>query len=297
MRRVALLLVLVAAAGCMGEDEPERELVPGTRVTIGIVGDEQLVYEGARLEANRLNNAGGIGGALVVTLDRGTVDELVDEGIRLLVLPCRRNLYAEARRVRQRGAVAVAPCDDGPFLTPREGARVFTSSLAPVEQAEALLAYVDRKVARVLPPADNLRSRYVGLLLFDAEGGGSAVISPDAVERVTPPAGAPDGTLFATWGFPEPGNRTDEFYERFKAVYGRRPESIVAALGSDSLTVLAKAIEEAASTEPRFVLEAFRNGFDVRGVLSEIEYEGKTNRPKVEATIVRLKDGRLRVAS
>jgi hypothetical protein len=295
MRRVALLLVVLAAAGCAGEDEPERELVPGSRVVIGVVGDERLVFEGARVEANRLNNAGGIGGALLVTLRRGTVEELVDARVRLLILPCHGRVYPDARRAQQRGAVAVAPCDDTGLIG-RSVARAFPTSLAPGQQAEALVSQAGGKVGGVLAPANDVRSRYVHRLLAGVERGGSAVVSPDAIEHVTPPAGAPEGTFFATYGFPEPGSRVDEFYERFKAVYARRPESIVAALASDSLTVLAKAIEIAASTQPRFVVEAFREGFDVRGVLSEVEYDGKTTRPDVEATILQLNDGRLRVA-
>jgi ABC-type branched-subunit amino acid transport system substrate-binding protein len=130
--------------------------------------------------------------------------------------------------------------------------------------------------------------------MLDLERGGSTTVSPDALERVTPPAGAPEGTVFATYGFPDPGSRTDEFYERFKAVYGRRPEAIVAARASDGLSVLANAIELAASVQPGFVSAAVREGFDVRGVLGNIEFEGGTNRPRVDATIVRIIDGRLR---
>jgi hypothetical protein len=276
----------------MGEDEPDRELVPGTRVTIGIVDGERLVYEGARVEANRINNAGGIGGALTVVLRRGTAEELLDADIRLLVLPCRRGLVAAAKLADERRAAAVAPCDDG-VLDPGMR-RIFTAGLAPRGQADALDDYVDGEAARELAPRTPRGVRVAGML--DLERGGSTTVSPDALERVAPPAGAPEGTVFATYGFPDPGSRTDEFYERFKAVYGRRPESIVAARASDGLSVLANAIELAASVQPGFVSAAVREGFDLRGVLGDIEFEGDTNRPRVDATIVRITDGRLRSA-
>jgi Periplasmic binding protein len=292
MRRVALLLLLVGAAGCMGEDEPERELVPGTRVTIGIVDGERLVYEGARVEANRINNAGGIGGALTVLLRRGTAEELLDAGIRLIVLPCRRGLVDAARLVDEQGAAAVAPCDDG-VLDPAMR-RIFTAGLSPGGQAQALDDYVEGEAARELAPRTPRGVRVARLLELERDG--SPIVSPDALERVVPPAGVPDGTIFATYGFPDPGSRTDEFYERFKAVYGRRPESIVAARASDGLWVLASAIELAASVQPGFVSAAVREGFEVRGVLGDIEFEGGTNRPRVDAMIVRNTNGRLRSA-
>ena len=289
MRRAAVALLLVAAAGCAGEEEPERELEPGGRVVIGIVAGERLVFEGARVEANRINNAGGIGAALTVTLARGRVEQLLAAGIRLLVLPCRRGLIEAARAADERGALAVAPCDRG-VLDPRMR-RVFTSSLSPHAQADALSDHVGGQARRVLEATTPRGARVAELLELDS--GSSVVVSPDAPDRVEPPD-APDGTLFATYGFPDPGNRTDEFYERFRAVFGRRPESVVAALASDALTVLAGGIEHAASVQPGLVAQALREGLEVRGVFGEIEFAGETNRPEVEAMIVRLENGRLR---
>jgi ABC-type branched-subunit amino acid transport system substrate-binding protein len=257
---------------------------------IGIVAGERLVFEGARVEANRINNAGGIGAALTVTLAHGRVEQLLAAGVRLLVLPCRQGLIEAARAADEQKALAVAPCDRG-VLDPRMR-RVFTSSLSPRAQAEALADHVDGRVRRVLG-AETPRGARVAELL-ELEPGGSAVVSPDAPERVEPPDGAPEGALFATYGFPDPGSRTDEFYERFKAVYGRRPESVVAALASDALTVIAAAVEHAASVQPGLGAVALREGLEVRSVFGEIEFPGETNRPVVEAAIVRLADGRLR---
>jgi len=284
--------VLAAAlvAGCGGEDEPERELEPGGRALIGVVDTERLVAEGVRVEANRINNAGGIAAALAVDLERGSATDLLDAGVRLLILPCRRGLLAGARAAQARGALAVAPCDDGRLVPVPE--RVFSVGLSPAAQAEALANRVDG-TARMLP-AQTRRGRRVAALL-SLEGDGSTRVSPDAPERAQAPPDAPEGTLFATFGFPQPGSRTDDFYERFRAVFGRRPESVVAALASDALTVLATAIEEAASLEPGLVAAELRSGLDARGVLGEIEFPGETNRATVDAAIVRLRGGRLRL--
>jgi len=277
-------------AACGGNDEPERELQPGGTVTIGIVNGERLVAEGARVETNRINNAGGIGGALTVRLLRGTVPQLVTRGVRLFVLPCRLDLAEAVSEVTKACAYAVAPCDDGVV----DGSpQVAFTGLSPRAQADALSDFVGGEAARELASTTARGGRvepFLGL-----RRGGASIVSPDAPERVVAPPGAPEESLFATFGFPEPGSRTDEFYERFRAVYGRRPETILSALGADALNALAGAIELAASTRPGLVAAEVRRGFEVRGVLNELSFPGDTNRAEVDAVIVRLRDGKLRV--
>ena len=284
MRRLAVLLSAAALlAGCGGADEPGRELVPGTRIRIGIVAGDAAVARGARIATNRIDNAGGIGGALTIDLVRGPAEHLLASGVRLLVLPCREGLVRAARLVEAREALAVAPCDDG-VLDPSLR-RVFATGLSPRAQAEALEAHVGDEPVRLLA-AESPRGRRVRALLRLREGG-TAPVSPEAPEAPTPPPGTPEGTIFATYGFPTPGNRVDEFAERFKAVFGVRPASILPALGGD-------AVEAAQSTEPLHVGEALREGLEVRGALGQIVFQGGTTRPVVEATVLRVGGGRLR---
>jgi ABC-type branched-subunit amino acid transport system substrate-binding protein len=291
--RAATIVALVAVlAGCGGDHEPERELLPG-RVTVGVVSAEPMVGKGVRVEANRINNAGGIGGALTIDLVRGSAPELVRRGIQLIVLPCRSGLADAARRVSEAGAIAVAPCDDGILREPLR--RVYPTGLSPEGQAEALREQVDGKAARVLEARTPRGARVRALLGVDQ--GGNAVVSPDTPETEQAPEGAPEGTIFGTYGFPDPGSRVDEFAERFKAVFDARPTTILAALGSDSLTALAYAVELAQSTKPEHVAESFADGFEVRGVLGELDFPAGGRAPEVETAIVRLEDGRLRTVA
>jgi len=287
---LSLLVVVTLLAGCGGEDEAERELQPGSTVTIGIVDGERLIAEGVRVEANRVNNAGGVGGALTIRLARGTVPELLARGVRLFVLPCRLGLVGAASAVAKARAFAVAPCDDGVL----EGSQqVALTGLSPRAQAEALSDFVGGEAARELVPETARGKRVEPFLGLESDG--ASIVSPDAPERVVAPPGAPEESLFATFGFPEPGSRTDEFYERFRSIFGRRPETILSALGADALNALAGAIELAASTRPGLVAAEVRRGFEVRGVLNELSFPGDTNRAEVDAVIVRLRDGKLRV--
>lgn len=290
MRRALVLLVVAAlAAGCTrgGNDEELQDLT----VRIGIVFGEPIVAEGARVAAAEINNAGGIGGRATIQLARGSVSTLLERGVRLLVLPCRDELLVAARAAAQTGALAVAPCDDG--VLPAHRPRVFTVGLSPARQAEALESYLGANPARLLPPATP-RGRRVASLL-DLPAGGTRPAGADAPERVTPPEGAPDGTVYATYGFPDPGNEADEFYERYRSLYGHRPDSIIAALGADAVELLAVAIELAASAEPARVAAEIREGISVGGVLGTIDFPGDTNRPEVEAAIVRVDGSRLRL--
>jgi ABC-type branched-subunit amino acid transport system substrate-binding protein len=294
MRRrvLVVLVVVVLAAGCAGSGEDE-ELQPGTVARIGIVAGEPIIEEGVGVAVAEINNAGGIGGAAEIELARGSVSALTARGVRLLVLPCRKGVLRAARDANASGALAVAPCDDG--VLPVSLDRVYTAGLSPAGQAAALESYVGDDAARLLLPA-TARGRRVASLL-DLRSDGAGPVSPDAPERVTPPEHAPEGTVYATYGFPDPGNEVDEFYERYRSLHGRRPDSILAALGADAIDVLSLAIEEAASTQPARVAAELRKGISVGGVLGTIEFPGGTNRPHVDAAIVRVEGSSLRLVA
>jgi ABC-type branched-subunit amino acid transport system substrate-binding protein len=292
MRRALVLLVVVAAAGCSGGGE-DQELEPGSTARIGIVSGEPIVREGAEVAVAEINNAGGIGGAARIRLAYGSVRALTARGVRLLVLPCRARVLRAAQAANARGALAVAPCDDG--VIPTTLRRVFTAGLSPSAQAAALESFVHGGAARVLLPETARGRRVEALLDFRSDGAGP--VSPDAPEHVTPPEDAPDGTIYATYGFPDPGSEADEFYERYRSLHGRRPDSILAALGADAIDVLSVAIEEAAGTQPARVAAELRKGVSVGGVLGTIEFPGGTNRPRVDAAVVRVEGSRLRLVA
>lgn len=298
MRRVLCLLAALAAlGGCTGEEEDE-ELPPGSVARIGVVSAPGsralLVRRGVRVAAASINTAGGIGGAATIDLVVGPVERLLAGGLHLVVLPCDPERAAAAARALSRDAtVAVAPCDDGlPAF-----ARVFPTGLSPRAHAELLAEHVDEPASLLSPTT--ARGRLVERLLRQRVEliASRPTAGTDAPERVLPPPEVPDGVLFVTYGFPEPGGETDEFYERYKALFGHRPLSIVAALGADALQVLADAIELAGTTDPEPVAAVLRDdGLEVSGVLGRIEFPGGTTRPtKVPAVVLRVEGGRYRV--
>ncbi|HZB23882.1 MAG TPA: hypothetical protein VE444_08555 [Gaiellaceae bacterium] len=293
MRRALWVLAAVAAlSGCAG-DEELRELQPGSVATIGVVAApgprEAFVPRGVQVAAAAINAAGGIGGAARVELVVGPANRLRGRGIRLLVLPC-DPAAARAGAAAAPDAVAIAPCDDGAPL----GSGVFTTGLSPARQAELLSEHVDGRA--VLAEPRSARGRRVRSAL-DAvlEGSGNARVSPEAPEGVLPPPD-PEGTIYATYGFPEPGSELDEFYERFKAVFDGRPASIVAALASDAMSALAVAIELAGTTEPSEVRRILvEEGFRTSAVLGDIEFRPGDPKAEVGGVVLRAEDGRFRI--
>lgn len=81
---------------------------------------------------------------------------------------------------------------------------------------------------------------------------------------------------------PEPGGELDEFYERYKALFGRRPSSSVPALGYDAVKVLATAVDVADSPRRALVEHELRDEFELVGAFGTIRYERGRLRPTIE---------------
>ena len=296
---LAALAALVALlSACAGADE-EAEIRPGP-IEIGVVAApgerEQLVYRGVQVAAAAINGFGGIGGAAPIELVVGSAERLIARGVRLLVLPCDQQRAREAAAVvERRDAFAVAPCNDGGVAASR---RVVVTGLSPDAQAAALRGVAPDPLA-IAPPA-TARGRAVHRALgvrADPEPA-RATAGVDAPETVRPPADAAEGVVYVTFGFPEPGNELDEFYERYKALFGARPPSIVPALGADALAVLTAAVEEAGSADPARVASLLdEKSLEVGGVLGTIELGGDSGAPEVGWVAVRVEDGRYRVVA
>jgi branched-chain amino acid transport system substrate-binding protein len=83
----------------------------------------------------------------------------------------------------------------------------------------------------------------------------------------------------------------ESFVQRYTEAYGEPPTSAFAALGYDSINLVAKAVEIAGSTEPnsvRTALESIRNFPAVTGAIS---YGPNRHIPSKEVTIVTFKEG------
>lgn len=275
MRLTSVLSAIAfAAAGC-GAAEPEPELQPGV-LKVGIPADlrggpETLVANGAAVAAAKLNNADGIGGVLRVELllvdTKGSPaaalrssQGLIARGVRALVVPC--SAPAVATLASRRGVLALLPCPSRP----------------PELEGKPLVYPTAAREADLAAALDDYLRRHDGSPTHGLEG------------RTA------DGTVAARLGFPDPGGVTDEFYERYKAEFGRRPPGPRPALGYDAIQVLAAAVDEAVTARPSAVAAVLDEGLKVGGALGTITYPGEGGHvPSVEVSIVRIGPGRPRL--
>ena len=85
--------------------------------------------------------------------------------------------------------------------------------------------------------------------------------------------------------------RSKEFIYAYKSEYGIVPENAFAALGYDTVMLLADAIKRAESDDPRSILTALQNTKDLEGIAGNISYENGSRIPKKGVTIVSIVNG------
>jgi branched-chain amino acid transport system substrate-binding protein len=102
-----------------------------------------------------------------------------------------------------------------------------------------------------------------------------------------------EGDTFSTFGFPTPGSALDEFYSTMEQETGKRPDGSYAALGAATIQVLAKAIEQAGSTDPADIQNVLADGITVDTALGQIQYLGGNEKnPTTPVAIVTVKGGK-----
>jgi ABC-type branched-subunit amino acid transport system substrate-binding protein len=101
------------------------------------------------------------------------------------------------------------------------------------------------------------------------------------------------GVTFATFGFPVPGTKLDEVYERYRLAYGSRPDGSEVQLGFNAIRVVDGAVDAARSTDPRAVAAALP-GLSVGGAGGVLDYPDSGSRqPRADVAVVQVDGGRL----
>jgi len=331
-RRLAVLALVPLLAGCSGGSEPRNTEVAAGTVTIGYPADlprDRELANGATVAVRQINGLGGIDGALKIRLlvraGRGggtrAARALVDDGARILILPCdvraQRRVALAARRV-----LSFATCDYDPRLVDRMP-RVWAVGLPVDIEAAALMDYARNQgyrklyIVRPVDAAGAQLDRYLRraardrkLHLVGTPSAADALVSTRDARRTIAllrhhqPVLATDladarailrgkGIVFTTFGFPDPGYATDEFYERYRSYYGVRPSSSRSALGYAAIKLFERAVNRANSARTGAVTRELR-GLKWESPLGHAEYpsDGRRN-PKVTVAVVRVVHGEL----
>ncbi|MEZ2131421.1 MULTISPECIES: ABC transporter substrate-binding protein [unclassified Sinorhizobium] len=89
----------------------------------------------------------------------------------------------------------------------------------------------------------------------------------------------------------------EKFYADYKAAYGTEPENAFAALGYDTVGLIADAIKRAGSDDPAKIRDALAATKDYAGITGSITYPADVRVPQKTVTILGVKDDKLSLAA
>jgi branched-chain amino acid transport system substrate-binding protein len=120
--------------------------------------------------------------------------------------------------------------------------------------------------------------------------GGDAFDNPDLVRN----AGAKNtqNVYFTTHMAMSNSGKTGEFMEGYKKEYGIPPENAFAALGYDSVLLMAEAMNKASELTPKAINAAIFKITEFDGVTGKADFSDRKRAPDKEVTIITVKDGK-----
>jgi branched-chain amino acid transport system substrate-binding protein len=103
-----------------------------------------------------------------------------------------------------------------------------------------------------------------------------------------------EGVVFTSSGFAAPGSPMAAYQDKYKAKFGKAPESIMDALGYDLAKVIEAAVTKADSIEPEKIRAALADLTDVQGATAVISYKGGNGTPTRPVNVLKI-EGNKRV--
>lgn len=132
----------------------------------------------------------------------------------------------------------------------------------------------------------------------------AAVLSGDGFDTplvvTVPGPNLADNVYFSTHAYVQPDSpkpAVKKFVEAYRKEYGRLPENAFAALGYDTLRLIANAIRRAGSTDRAKIRAALAATKGFQAVTGTISYDAGKRVPKKSVTIIRVVKGKLRFAA
>jgi branched-chain amino acid transport system substrate-binding protein len=97
-----------------------------------------------------------------------------------------------------------------------------------------------------------------------------------------------EGVVFTSSGFAAPGSPMAAYQEKYKAKFGKAPESIMDALGYDLAKIIEAAVIKAGSIEPQKIRDALADLENVQGATAVISYKGGNGTPTRPVNVIRI---------
>lgn len=127
--------------------------------------------------------------------------------------------------------------------------------------------------------------------------GGDGYDTPDLVSIA---GNASDNVFFSTHALMDKQQGKEgikRFITSYNKEYGHDPENAFAALGYDTVYLLADAISRAGSTDPEAIQKAIQDTRDFVGITGTISYPNGAHVPQKDVTIIAIRDGRFTLAA
>ncbi len=127
--------------------------------------------------------------------------------------------------------------------------------------------------------------------------GGDGYDTPDLVSVA---GKAAENVFFTTHALMDPTGGTEgikKFIAAYKAEYGHDPENAFAALGYDTMYLLADAIKRAGSTDAAAIKKAIEETRSFPGITGSISFSPEAHVPQKGVTIIAVKDGKFTLAA
>ena len=93
-------------------------------------------------------------------------------------------------------------------------------------------------------------------------------------------------------GLDNPDPKMQNFVKAYTEEYGRPPENAFAALGYDTLNLIADAIKRAGSAEPKAIRDALAATKGFSAITGEITYKEGQRKPDKSVSIIKVQDGK-----
>jgi branched-chain amino acid transport system substrate-binding protein len=123
--------------------------------------------------------------------------------------------------------------------------------------------------------------------------GGDGYDTPDLVKVAGP---STSKVFFTTHALMDASIGTDgikKFIAAYKAEYGNDPENAFAALGYDTIYLLADAVKRAGSTDSAAVKSAIEQTKDFKGITGSITFSADSHVPQKGVTVIDVEGGKL----
>lgn len=93
-------------------------------------------------------------------------------------------------------------------------------------------------------------------------------------------------------GLDNPDPKVQNFVKAYTEEYGRGPENAFAALGYDTMNLIADAIKRAGSTDPKAIRDALAATQGFNAITGQITYKEGQRKPDKPVTIIKVQDGK-----